>query len=157
MEFSTLEIERQKLNNIPCRQWLSLLPSLVLLIGILPNKGGTCIGEALLFLGIFLLQSLTGRHFFGFSLEDGAVGYHLGNGNVSVANLQHFYPDSNITIIPDMTDQSFVAKLYTDISISYTETNSSNLGPGDDYELEDLGNGWRYHVCLAIPHAKFKC
>ena len=91
----------------------------------------------------------------GFSLEDGAVGYNLGN--LSIANIQHFYPDSNVTNIPEAAEQSFVAKLYTDISISFKETNATSLGAENDYELEDLGNGWRYHVCLARSRALFKC
>ena len=84
-----------------------------------------------------------------FSLEDGAIGHRLGN--LSIANIQHFYPDENATYIPGGSEQGFMAKMYTDISLSYTETNAQNLGPENEYQLEDLGNGWRYHVCLASP------
>ena len=93
----------------------------------------------------------------GVSLEDGAIGYSPG-GQIALANLQQFFPNrTNATYIPLWSEQSFIAKLYADISLSYTEVIASDLGTEDEYQLEDLGidKGWRYHVCLARPHTEF--
>ena len=90
----------------------------------------------------------------GFSLEDGAIGYRLGK--ISIANMEHFYPPHNDSDIPGGFDQSFMAKLYADTSLSFPETNTQNQGSEDEYELEDLGTGWRYHVCQARPRAQFR-
>ena len=94
----------------------------------------------------------------GVSLEDGAIGYHPG-GVIAVANLEYFYPpnkDSNVTNTPEWSEQAVTAKLYADISLSYTETIAPDLGPEDEYQLQDFGTSWRYNVCLATPHAEFQ-
>ena len=54
-----------------------------------------------------------------------------------------------------MPEEIFMANFYTDTSFSFPETNAQSLGPESDYELEDFGSGWRYHVCQARPHAHF--
>ena len=51
--------------------------------------------------------------------------------------------------------QQFVAKLYADISITYKDTNHEDPGPDDEYQLEDIGDGWKYNVRVATFYAKF--
>ena len=91
------------------------------------------------------------------SLEDGAIGSR--GGQIAVANLEQFFPNrTNATYVPIWSEQSFIAKLYADISLSYEDTILPDLGPEKEYHVVDLGGdkGWRYHVCFAIPHAEFK-
>ena len=93
----------------------------------------------------------------GVSLEDGAIGYRPG-GEIAVANLDNFYPNKavDVTVTPEMRKQGFTAKLYAEISLSYAETIAPDLGPEDQYQLQDIGTGWRYYVCLARPHVELK-
>ena len=91
------------------------------------------------------------------SLEDGAIGFRLG-GRIAIANLDYFYPNKNVNITPSANEESWMARLYSDISLSYEDTIAPDLGSEDGYHVEDLGvdKGWRYHVCLARLHAEFR-
>ena len=81
------------------------------------------------------------------SLEDGAIGYTKGD-NISIANTQSFFFNSMDNETPDTLSQRSISKLYTDISISYTDTTPQNPGPRDEYQLEELPDGWRFNVRL---------
>ena len=86
---------------------------------------------------------------FGFSLDDGGIGHR--NGNISIANTEWFFLDRKSDEAPDIFSQRFVSRLYTDISLSYIDTTPQKPGPDDDYDLEQLPDGWRYNVRLARP------
>ena len=94
----------------------------------------------------------------GVSLEDDVTGFHP-NGEIFIANLDHFYPNRSDTTEPTANEESFMARLYSDISISYEDTTSHNLGSEKEkeYHVVDLGDdkGWRYYVCLARLNAEF--
>ena len=83
----------------------------------------------------------------GLSLEDGAIGTTPGK-NISIANTQSFFLNNKDDHTPDIFSTEFVSKLYTDISISYEDTTPQNPGPREEYQLEELPNGWRFNVRL---------
>lgn len=79
-----------------------------------------------------------------YSLEDGGVGRRPG-GFVSIVDTRNFYPVKSNRHTPDLIAEGFVAKMYADVSISYENTTSSNPGKDDEYQLEELDDGWRYN------------
>lgn len=83
----------------------------------------------------------------GFSLEDGAVGHRPGN--VSIPNTEWFFLYKKDNQDPDIFSQRFVSRLYTDISLSYPEKSPNDPGPDDEYQVEELDDGWRYNVRFA--------
>ena len=86
-------------------------------------------------------------HHLGLSLEDGAIGTTPGK-NISIANTKSFFYNRNDDETPDFFSAQFVSKLYTDISISYEDTTPQNPVSREQYQLEELPNGWRFNVRL---------
>lgn len=54
--------------------------------------------------------------------------------------------------------ETFISRLYADVSISYKEEKYNNKPPleekDDKYLLEEKVDGWMYNVCLARSYAK---
>lgn len=85
-----------------------------------------------------------------YSLEEGGIGTKTGS--VSIVNTEHFFYDTHNLETPELIPERFISKLYADISISYRNTTPTTPGPDDQYDLEELEDGWRYNV--GIPLSK---
>lgn len=49
---------------------------------------------------------------------------------------------------PETLTERFVSKLYADVSISYNSTTPSEPGKDDEFQVEELEDGWRYNVSI---------